>query len=49
MTSPVVLITGANGEIGRSLVESLAQSGRYQVVTLDLTPVPDSMLSLIHI
>lgn len=43
MTSPVVLITGANGEIGRSLVESLARNGRYQVVTLDLTPAPDAM------
>ncbi len=42
MTSPVVLVTGANGEIGRSLVERLAQHGRYEVVTLDLTPASDT-------
>jgi len=43
MTSPVVLVTGANGEIGRSLVERLAEQGRYTVVTLDLTPAADSL------
>jgi threonine 3-dehydrogenase len=38
---PVALITGANGEIGRSLLERLHAEGRYRVVTLDLTPLPD--------
>jgi nucleoside-diphosphate-sugar epimerase len=38
---PVVLITGANGEIGRSLLERLHQDGRYRLVTLDLTPLPE--------
>jgi len=42
MTLPVVLVTGANGEIGRSLVERLSQLGRYAVVTLDLTPLPEA-------
>lgn len=39
---PVALITGANGEIGRSLIETLHRDGRYQVVTLDLAPLPES-------
>lgn len=39
---PVALITGANGEIGRSLIETLHRDGRYQIVTLDLAPLPES-------
>lgn len=41
MAKPVVLITGANGEIGRSLLERLHAEGRYRVVTVDLTPLPE--------
>lgn len=43
---PVVLITGANGEIGHSLLERLHQDGRYRLVTLDLTPLPDRYRAL---
>ena len=43
MTGPAVLVTGANGEIGRSLLARLAEEGRAEVVTLDLTPLPDDM------
>jgi nucleoside-diphosphate-sugar epimerase len=42
----VVLITGANGEIGRSLLQSLAREGDHEVVTIDLTPIPDSLRPL---
>jgi threonine 3-dehydrogenase len=42
MATPVALVTGANGEIGRSLLKSLADSGRCKVVTLDLTPLPEA-------
>lgn len=38
---PVALVTGANGEIGRSLIERLHQDGRYHIVTLDLSPLPE--------
>ncbi len=38
---PVVLVTGANGEIGRSLLQRLHTDGRYRVVTVDLTPLPE--------
>jgi nucleoside-diphosphate-sugar epimerase len=46
MQKPVVLVTGANGEIGRSLLERLHASGRYRVVTVDLTPLPERCRSL---
>jgi nucleoside-diphosphate-sugar epimerase len=45
MPKTVVLVTGANGEIGRTLLQSLARKGDYDVVTIDLTPVPDSLRS----
>ncbi len=38
---PVALITGANGEIGRSLIERLHRDGRFAIVTLDLSPLPE--------
>ncbi len=41
MSKPVALITGANGEIGRSLITRLAEEGRYDVVTLDLVPIAE--------
>jgi len=41
MSKPVVLVTGANGEIGRSLLERMHEEGRYSVVTVDLTPLPE--------
>jgi nucleoside-diphosphate-sugar epimerase len=46
MAKPVVLITGANGEIGRSLLERLHLSDRYSVVTVDLTPLPERFRAL---
>jgi len=41
MSKPVVLVTGANGEIGRTLLQRLHTDGRYRVVTVDLTPLPE--------
>jgi nucleoside-diphosphate-sugar epimerase len=46
-SNSVVLVTGANGEIGRSLLQTLAHHGGYDAVTLDLTPLPDSMRRLV--
>jgi nucleoside-diphosphate-sugar epimerase len=39
----VTLVTGANGEIGRHLIERLADEGGHDVVTLDLVPLPDTL------
>ncbi len=36
---PVVLITGASGEIGHGLIDSLSGEGRRPIVTLDLRPL----------
>lgn len=36
---PVVLITGAGGEIGHGLIDSLAATGDQNVITLDLNPL----------
>jgi len=47
MGKTVVLVTGANGEIGRSLLQTLARSGGYEAVTLDLTPLPDALRPLV--
>jgi threonine 3-dehydrogenase len=47
MPKTVVLVTGANGEIGRSLLQTLAHDGGYDVVALDLTPLPEPMRPLV--
>jgi len=39
MRRPVVLITGANGEIGHGLIDRLAEDGSRAIVTLDVTPL----------
>ena len=42
MSPQMVLVTGANGEIGRSLLQTLAAAGSFEVTTLDLTPLPEA-------
>jgi nucleoside-diphosphate-sugar epimerase len=39
MRKPVVLITGASGEIGHGLIERLADDGSRGIVTLDVAPL----------
>ena len=46
MEMPVALVTGANGEIGHALVDRLHRGGRYRVVTVDLTPLPEAQRAL---
>src|SRR6266853_1433068 len=46
MRKPVVLITGAGGEIGHGLVTRLAGSGA-PVITLDVTPLDQSLAPLV--
>jgi threonine 3-dehydrogenase len=45
MSEMSVLVTGACGEIGQALVQSLAQGG-YRIVTADLAPLPDAIKTL---
>ncbi|HEX4445120.1 MAG TPA: NAD-dependent epimerase/dehydratase family protein [Polyangiaceae bacterium] len=47
MPKPVVLVTGANGEIGRSLLQTVAAHGGLDVITLDLTLPPDHLRPLV--
>jgi threonine 3-dehydrogenase len=39
MRKPVVLITGAGGEIGHGLIERLSSHGSHSIVTIDLNPL----------
>ena len=43
MRTPVVLITGAGGEIGHGLISSLAQEGSRAVITLDVNPLEPAL------
>lgn len=40
MRKSVTLITGASGEIGHGLIESLATAGDTSIITIDLQPLP---------
>jgi nucleoside-diphosphate-sugar epimerase len=40
MREPVVLVTGAAGEIGHALIESLTGQRAVRIVTVDLKPLP---------
>ena len=48
LRKPVVLITGASGEIGHGLIESLARDGRRPIITLDLKPLDPSLGALVQ-
>ena len=43
MSQKAVRETGACGEIGQALVQSLVQRGGYRIVTADLAPLPEAM------
>ena len=43
MRKPVVLITGASGEIGHGLIERLADDDSRGIVTIDLAPLDPSL------
>ena len=43
MRKKVTLITGAVGEIGQALIRELAQKRGYDLLTVDLQPIPDDL------
>ena len=45
---PVVLITGANGEIGHGLITRLASDASRPIITLDLTALDPSLKPLVR-
>ena len=48
MRKPVVLITGANGEIGHALVANLAEKRNLAVVSLDVNALDPQIGRLVH-
>ena len=48
MRKPVVLITGANGEIGHALVANLVQQRNQGVVSLDVNALDPKVSRLVH-
>lgn len=46
MRKEVVLITGANGEIGHGLISYLAETQNYNVIALDVQPLDDDLKPL---
>ena len=48
MRKPVVLITGAGGEIGHGLIARITESGRQSVVTLDVNPLEPALARLVQ-
>ncbi|MFH1183881.1 MAG: NAD-dependent epimerase/dehydratase family protein [Chloroflexota bacterium] len=47
MSEKSVLVTGACGEIGQALIQSLAGRGGYRLVTADLMPLPEAIRPLV--
>ena len=43
MRKPVVVITGAGGEIGHGLIERFAERGDRRIVTIDISPLDPSI------
>lgn len=45
---PVVLITGAGGEIGHGLIAHLAAEGKHRVITLDVNPLERPLAKMVQ-
>ena len=45
---PVVLITGAGGEIGHGLIAHLAEAGKQPVITLDVNPLEPALAKMVQ-
>jgi nucleoside-diphosphate-sugar epimerase len=48
LRKPVVLITGASGEIGHGLITRLARQADRGIITLDLTPLQPELAKLVR-
>ena len=46
MRKPAILITGANGEIGRGLIMELHKNNTVNIITLDLNQLDNSISGL---
>src|SRR5271156_2071311 len=48
LCNTVILITGANGEIGHGLITRLTETGSSPIVTIDLNPLTKDLAPLVH-
>lgn len=48
MRKPVVLITGASGEIGHGMISRLGENKDHAVISLDLRPLPEELSSRVQ-
>ena len=48
MRKPVVLITGAGGEIGHGLIAKITEAGRQSVITLDVNPLEPALAAMVQ-
>jgi len=48
MRKPVVLITGAGGEIGHGLIAQITATGRQSVITLDVNPLEPALARMVQ-
>ena len=46
MRKPVILVTGANGEVGHGLIQHLSGDGRHDILTIDLEPMDEELAKL---
>lgn len=46
MPDKKVLITGACGEIGQALIQSLSAEGKNEIISLDLKPLPENLAGM---
>lgn len=46
MPDKKVLITGACGEIGQALIQSLSEEGNTEIISLDLKPLPEQLAGM---
>ena len=49
LRKPVVLITGAGGEIGHGLIERLAGGDDRRIITLDVAPLEPSLARMVSL
>ena len=48
MREKIILVTGANGEIGQELIKTLSQNKNKKILALDLHPIENNILDLVY-
>jgi len=48
MRKKIILVTGANGEIGQELIKILAKNKSKKIIVLDLQPIENNIIDLVY-